>query len=117
MNPYARQSDQALRDRSILDQGIEWRPAFRGARPATISTRSASFTEADSSGVSRNQGQNTTHQARPMAARIQNGVRHVPNCANNGAMTSGITAPPSRPEVQISPWAVPRIVTGSQSAV
>ena len=89
----------------------------RAARPASISFRSARLTCGISSGRLRNHGQNPAHQARPSTATSTSGIFQSPIAAKSQTRRSGASAPPSRLDIQIVPWAEPRSVVGIQSAV
>src|SRR5262245_52820386 len=118
--PYIRHNPQTLGERSIRAHGtVADSVGLTGSlsRPAAIDSRSAAFTESISAGRLRNHGQNTGHQSSPRAATIQNGVVQVPNSAIKPRKMNGLTAPPSRLNVQTSPWAKPRCLTGIQSAI
>ncbi len=113
-----RQSAQTLRDRSIRDQGTcPWPVPTRAARPASISFRSARLTWGISSGRLRNHGQKATHQAKPRTATSTTGDFQLPMAVKSQTRISGASAPPSRLDIQMVPWAEPRSVVGIQSAV
>src|SRR5947209_6306833 len=117
VNPYIRHSAQTLTEPRKRDHERGGGLAATAGRPASMSARSAALTPRISAGRLRNHGQKKAHQSRPRPARMTKGIGQPwKTLKSHSPTSSGATKPPSRLKVQISPWAKPRRVVGTQSA-